>query len=153
MLTHSSVYHKVCSKGAHAKVGVGKLTLSRPLIGQLSPFLSSHWLQLSARPPLCKGDCLNKKCSCVRDEQRKRCTKVTCKCKCFDTRQTVDEEKMEVGDIDSEDDWDMEVLSEIEEAELDDNVSVSSINSDREISDEEFIPFRFDIDNINDFSD
>ena len=28
---------------------------------------------------------------------------------------------MEVGDIDSEDDWDMEVLSEIEEAELDDN--------------------------------
>ena len=60
---------------------------------------------------------------------------------------------MEVGDIDSEDDWDMEVLSEIEEAELDDNVSVSSINSDSEISDEEYIPFRFDIDNINDFSD
>ena len=28
-------------------VGVGELTASRPLIGQLSPFLSSHWLQIN----------------------------------------------------------------------------------------------------------
>ena len=33
-------------------LGVGESTASRPLIGQLSPFLSSHWLQLSTRRPL-----------------------------------------------------------------------------------------------------
>ena len=95
----------------------------------------------------------SKKCSCLKDEQHKKCSKVTCKCRCWDKRQSADEnmeeEYMEVDEL--EEDWNFdEDMMDVDDTGEEDN---SSISSQECVSDDEYIPFSFEIDDADDFLD
>ena len=103
----------------------------------------------------CRTNCLTKKCSRLKDEQSKKCSKVTCKCKCWDKRQSADEnmeeEYMEVDEL--EDDWhfDEDMIGvDVDATEEEDNTSISSQEC---VSDDEYIPFSFQNDDADDFLD
>ena len=106
----------------------------------------------------CRTSCLNKKCSCVKDEQGKKCSKVTCRCKCFDHRQIDDEDREEEEEhmeVDVEDDCQLEeIIKEVENSADDtDDDSNASFSCDESYSDEEYVPFRFDRTDMDDFLD
>ena len=100
----------------------------------------------------CKSsNCANRKCSCLKDTQRKKCSKVTCKCYCWEPRQSADENIEENMEVD-EDDWHFEEVNiDDDDTEEEDNNSISS--EDQCLTEDEFIPFCIESDDEDNFLD